>query len=246
MRTRASKHTSAVPGDAQVPQRPLSIRQKSPLRRPWHVDYLHMRELLQSIIAYSGYARGRLLDVGCGERPYQPWLTGVVEYVGLDANYQSSNPSVGGLAYALPFAAASFDTVLCTQTLEHVEAPHLGMAEMARVLRPGGYLLLTAPQTWRLHEKPYDFYRYTRFGLQHLLEHSGLQVVHIVAQGGVWVTVGQIVNNAVHQRLRPRLPLYATYLIYLASNMLFGTLDRAWTDYDETLNYLAIGLKALV
>src|ERR671932_406746 len=96
MLTRASKRARAVPGGAHVPQRPLNVRQRSAQRRPWHVDYLHMRELLQSIITYSGYARGRLLDVGCGERPYQPWLPSVVEYVGLDANYQSGGSSDRG------------------------------------------------------------------------------------------------------------------------------------------------------
>ncbi|MFL5804450.1 MAG: class I SAM-dependent methyltransferase [Roseiflexaceae bacterium] len=202
-----------------------------------------MRELVGDIIASSGYARGRLLDVGCGNRPYEPWLRDVGEYVGLDVNYQTGSPTVSGFAYALPFAASSFDTVFSTQTLEHVEAPHLAVAEMVRVLRPGGYLILTAPQTWRLHEQPYDFYRYTRYGLQYLLEQNGLRVVSIKAQGGVWATVGQIVNNAMHRQLGPRLPVYARYLIYLASNMLFGQLDRVWVDTDETLNYLVIGRK---
>ncbi|MEO7911318.1 MAG: class I SAM-dependent methyltransferase [Roseiflexaceae bacterium] len=224
-------------------QRPESLRQQSPLRKPWHIDYLVMRELVSDIIASSSYARGRLLDVGSGNQPYQRWLRGVTEYIGIDINHQTSRPAVGGLAYALPFAANSFDTVFSTQTLEHVEAPDLAVAEMARVLRPGGYLILTAPQTWRLHEKPYDFYRYTRFGLQYLLEHNGLQVVEIEAQGGVWVTIGQTFNNAVHRRWGPHLPIYAIYLIYLASNILFSQLDQFWVDTDETLNYLVIGIK---
>ena len=224
-------------------QRPHSARQRSPLRKPWHVDYLHMRELVHDIIASSGYARGRLLDVGCGNRPYQPWLPDVAEYIGIDLNHQTGNPTLSALAHALPFTANSFDTVFSTQTLEHVESPHLAVAEMARVLRPEGYLILTVPQTWRLHEQPYDFYRYTRFGIQHLLEQSGLRVVNIKAEGGVWATVGQIVNNAIHQRLRPHLPLYITYLIYLTNNMLFGLLDCIWLDTDETINYLAIARK---
>lgn len=226
-----------------VRQRPRSQRQHSPRRKPWHVDYLHMRELLRGLAAASGYARGRLLDVGCGSRPYERWLQGVEQYVGLDVSSGSGAPNVGGLAFQLPFAPASFDTVLCTQTLEHVEAPHLAVQEMARVMRPGAYLILTAPQTWRLHEQPYDFYRYTRFGLQHLLEQSGLEVIRIVAQGGVWATVGQIINNTIHHRLRPHVPLYGAYLLYLLNNIVFGELDRLWLDYDETINYLAIARK---
>ena len=224
-------------------QRPDGVRQRSPLRKPWHIDYLVMREIVSDIIASSSYARGRLLDVGSGNQPYERWLGDVTEYVGIDINHQTSRPVVSGLAYALPFAANSFDTVFSTQTLEHVEDPQLAVAEMARVLRPGGYLILTAPQTWRLHEKPYDFYRYTRFGLQHLLERSGLHVVRIKAQGGVWATIGQTINNAIHRQLGPHLPIYAIYLIYLASNIVFSQLDRLWVDTDETLNYLVIGSK---
>jgi SAM-dependent methyltransferase len=219
-----------------------SVRQVSPLRKPWHIDYLVMRELVRDIIASSSYARGRLLDVGCGSRPYEPWLSGVSEYVGLDAIREAGRPNTIGLAWQLPFASASFDSVLSTQTLEHIETPALAIAEMARVLRPGGYLILTAPQTWRLHEKPYDFYRFTRFGLQHLLEQSGLSIVNITPQGGVWATVGQTINNAVQQRVRPGRSIYA-YLLYLACNMLFGLLDELWVDQDETLNYLVVARK---
>jgi len=224
-------------------QRPLSVRQRSSLRKPWHVDYLHMHDLIHDITASSDYAHGRLLDVGCGNRPYEPLLRNVAEYVGIDVNYQTGRPTVSGLAYALPFAADSFDTVFSTQTLEHVEEPHLAVTEMARVLRSGGYLILTAPQTWRLHEKPYDFFRYTRFGLQYLMEHNGLRVVRLLPQGGAWATVGQIVNNTVHQLVPRRLPVYAAYTIYLLSNLLFGLFDRVWVDTDETINYLVIAQK---
>lgn len=224
-------------------QRSLSVRQQSPRRRLWHVDYLHMQELVRGIADSTRYARGRLLDVGCGNRPYMSLFTEVQEYIGVDVNYETGNPQASAMAHALPFASASFDTVLSTQTLEHVEVPHCAVAEMARVLKPNGYLILTAPQTWRLHEKPYDFYRYTRFGLQYLFEQHDLEVVRIVPQGGVWATIGQMFNNAIHQRLRPRPPFYIAYLIYLTSNLLCGLLDRVWVDTDETINYLAIGRK---
>jgi SAM-dependent methyltransferase len=222
------------------------MRQASPRRRPWHVDYLHQRELVRGIAAARGYATGRLLDVGCGRRPYVGLLSEVSEYVGVDADTRSGDADLGALAYALPFASASFDTVLSTQTLEHVEQPQRAVAEMARVLRPGGHLILSAPQTWRVHEQPYDFFRYTRFGLRHLLTSSGLDVLSVVPQGGVWHTVGQIVNNAVHRRIRPYVPLYVMYLIYLANNMLFDALERAWPDFDEAINHVAVARKPVL
>jgi hypothetical protein len=73
-----------------------------------------------------------------------------------------------------------------------------------------------------------------------------LRVVHLLPQGGVWATVGQIVNNAVHQLVPRRLPVYVAYLIYLISNLLFGLLDRVWVDTDETINYMVIARKECV
>jgi SAM-dependent methyltransferase len=224
-------------------QRPHSLRQVSPLRKPWHVDYLVMRELVRDIVASSDYAQGRLLDVGCGSCPYEPWLKNVTDYIGFDVVREAGHPDAVGLAWQLPFADASFDSVLSTQVIEHVEAPAQVVGEMARVLRSGGHLILTAPQTWRLHEKPYDFYRYTRFGLQYLLERNKLSVVNIVPQGGVWMTIGQTINNAVHQRVRPGWPIYGAYLAYLTCNTLLGLLDEVWVDEDETLNYLVLARK---
>ncbi len=225
--------------------RPTAVRQASPRRKPWHLDFHIQRTMLRDIAAASQYATGRLLDVGCGRAPYQALLANVSTYVGLDANHGPGGPQVSGLGYALPFEADSFDTVLSTQTLEHVELPHVMMAEMARVLRPGGHLILTAPQTWRLHEKPYDFYRYTRFGLQHLIRQAGLEETLIQAEGGVWMVVGQTVNNALHARLRHSIPYYFLYGLYLISNSLFGWLDTIWFDPDETLNYVVVARKPL-
>ncbi len=222
-------------------QRQRGSRHASPRRNPWHSDYLHQRELLRGIARVGGvYARGRLLDVGCGQRPYAAWLPAIEQYVGIDITPQSGTPNICGLAFALPFGDHSFDTVLCTQTLEHVEEPQLAIAEMARVLRPSGFLILSAPQTWRLHEQPYDFYRYTRYGLRYMLEQSGLEMIEITPQGGMWATVGQIINNAIQQRLRRYMPIYGMYMLYLINNLVFGALDRVWVDYDETVNYLAV------
>jgi SAM-dependent methyltransferase len=224
--------------------RSVALRQASPRRRPWHLDYHHTRLLLRAVAGASRYAHGRLLDAGCGRRPYAPWLSRVSAYVGIDASADPGGPDLVALAAHIPFASASFDTVLSTQTLEHVEAPHLALAEMARVLRPGGHLILSAPQSWRLHEEPYDFFRFTRYGLTHLLEQQGMEVLVVEPIGGVWLTVGQMVNNAVHVRLC-RLPVYARYLIYLASNALFGLLDEVWQDHGDTTNYLVVARKPL-
>ena len=51
------------------------------------------------------------------------------------------------------------------QVLEHLKEPSIGINEMARVLKPGGQLILTTVQCWEIHQHPNDFFRYTRYGL---------------------------------------------------------------------------------
>jgi SAM-dependent methyltransferase len=98
-------------------------------------------------IAARAHARGRLLDVGCGEKPYAPLCRDLVdEHVGVD-HPDSIHPfgAVDALAtaYDIPLEDASFDTVLMTEVLEHLEEPARAIAEMRRLVRPGGKLILS-------------------------------------------------------------------------------------------------------
>ncbi len=96
-------------------------------------------------------------------------------------------------ALEMPFAAASFDTTLSTQVLEHVPSPGIFLKEAHRVLKPGGHLLLTPPQTNPLHEEPHDYFRYTCYGLRSLMEQAGLYVVEVRPLGGAIATIGQMI-----------------------------------------------------
>jgi SAM-dependent methyltransferase len=91
----------------------------------------------------------------------------------------------------LPFDDASFDTVVCTQVLEHAAKPWILFAEMTRILRADGVLILTIPFSYRLHSEPYDFYRYTHHGLRALAEQNELEVVKLFPRGGFWTVIGQ-------------------------------------------------------
>lgn len=142
-----------------------------------------------ALLGQKGSIRGRVLDLGCGGRPYEGWLCGPQSsWIGMDwpdaAHPNGAAPHVLGDALALPLAESSFDTVLCTQVLEHVSEPLDLLCEVRRVLRPGGRLVLTAPQYNGLHGEPRDFYRYTRYGLDHLARKAGLEVRTIEPIGG--------------------------------------------------------------
>ena len=140
--------------------------------------------------AAERFGCGRTLDVGCGARPYAAFFA---DYTGLELareRYEGTPAEVCGSALALPFAAASFDTVLSSQVLEHVPEPWLMMEEMGRVLKPGGFLLLSAPHIWGLHEVPHDYFRFTCYGLESLARRAGLDPVETKPMAGYWVTAG--------------------------------------------------------
>ncbi len=149
-------------------------------------------ELLVS--AMDAELHGRVLDIGCGRKAKRHLLPpGVSEYVGLDhpdTLHDLAQADLVGTAYEIPVADASFDGVLCTAVLEHLEEPARAIAEAWRVLKPGGRAIYTVPLFWYLHEEPRDFYRYTEHGLRHLFSHARFADLAITPASGFWVTFG--------------------------------------------------------
>ncbi|MFN8094477.1 MAG: class I SAM-dependent methyltransferase [Vicinamibacteria bacterium] len=149
------------------------------------------RFIVRDVQAALGGVRGRVLDVGCGGRPYEPFVEPGGRYFGLDAQRTAASvPDAWGSAVRLPIADRSIDAVLCTQVLEHVPDPPAVILEAARVLRPGGRLILTAPQAWCLHEAPHDYFRFTRYGLEALCRSAGLAPELVRPQGGFGAGIG--------------------------------------------------------
>jgi SAM-dependent methyltransferase len=142
--------------------------------------FLARRELWRAIASVSPGLRGPLLDVGCGTKPYRQLFSDDT-YVGLDIDSQSSRARGTADVYydgsRFPFDDAQFRSVLCNQVLEHVFNPQEFLAEIHRVLVAGGKLLLTVPFVWDEHEQPYDYARYSSFGLKALLEQHGFRIV---------------------------------------------------------------------
>jgi len=204
------------------------------------------RRLLRTEIGQRArYARGRLLDVGCGAKPYRSVFTEVHEYIGLD--WPGSMADVHGDAMQLPFADASFDTLLCNQVLEHVPEPWRLMDEAARVLKPGGFLILTAPQTWHLHHVPFDYYRYTCFGLKFLADRSGLEIVDLEPTCGLWATLAQRISDTVVNVYMNGVKSFLAHRIVfaaLAPVQLIGYgLDKVCGKRGDTLDYVMVGRK---
>jgi 2-polyprenyl-3-methyl-5-hydroxy-6-metoxy-1,4-benzoquinol methylase len=139
----------------------------------------------------------KVIDVGAGSGQYLPFFTHcdyrahdfgqvpetIGKYTTLD--YESD-------IIEIPVPDNSFDVVLCTEVLEHVADPIKAIHEMARILRPGGRMLLTAPLGSFLHQEPYHFYGgYTPHWYQRFLDEASLEVENIEANQGFFSWFGQ-------------------------------------------------------
>lgn len=170
-------------------------------------DWVDLQEslLLEVFRRVAPQARGRLLDVGCGQRPYESlFLPHVEQYLGIEHEATFGNTHASTSAKApdlyydgerLPFPDKTFDTVLNVQVLEHTPEPLRLVHEMARVLKDDGLLMLTAPFDFRLHEQPHDYFRYTPHGLRSLCEKAGLEIVETHSLGSLWSIVAHKLNS---------------------------------------------------
>lgn len=125
----------------------------------------------------KAYIEGLILDVGGGLSPFQKYVKDG-RFITIDYN-SHVNPTIIGAAACLPFKSNSFDSVLCTEVLEHVEEPGVCIKEMKRVLKDKGYMYITVPMIWCLHYEPYDFYRFTKYGITYLLNRERFNIVRV-------------------------------------------------------------------
>jgi len=176
----------------------LAYRLPKPFRR--HI--LHFEtEIADAVAAFARSlpAGVRVLDAGAGEGQYARYFSqqryyGVDLAVG-DSAWDYSRLDVLADLTALPYRDAAFDAALNVVTLEHLREPGLALAEIARTLAPGGRFLIAAPHEWEVHQAPHDYFRYTRYGLQYLLQQSGLEPVEIRAVGGYFRLVARRLLN---------------------------------------------------
>jgi SAM-dependent methyltransferase len=142
--------------------------------------YFARKGLYQNISALSYHVKGKILDVGCGQKPYQE-LFQSTEYIGLEIDGEQSNSKKKADYYydgqKFPFQDNIFDSVLINQVFEHIFNPAEFLEEVNRVLKKEGTLLMTVPFVWDEHEQPFDYARYSSFGLAHLLKLHGFEIL---------------------------------------------------------------------
>ena len=217
------------------------------------VDYIVLHFLIRDIkYAVARYATGKILDVGCGNKPYEALFnTNKENYIGCDV-VQSSENKVDVLCKAteIQLESNSFDTVFSTQVMEHVDNSDKMMQECNRVLKPGAHLILSVPLCWELHEEPYDFFRFTKYGLKELCDRNNFEVIEILPNGGKWAAIFQMNINMIYSTFRKKnffvkilKGLFINLRLTSLINRIAIRMDKKFYDPLLTLNYLLVAKK---
>lgn len=165
--------------------------------------------LFRSISEIAPRLKGDILDFGCGAKPYESLFKNAKSYIGVDIkisghNHQESKVDIFYDGKTLPFDSGKFDNVVSFEVFEHVFNLEEVITEIRRVLKPGGQLLVSLPFAWDEHEVPYDFARYTSFGIRHILVKNGFQVEELKKTTSYFLAVSQMLIAYLSQHALPK------------------------------------------
>lgn len=161
--------------------------------------YLEIHKLINS---QSFSSQSVILDYGCGSSPYKP-LFGANKYIRLDISDGSHDHSDEEIdiffdGKIIPLDDNSVDFVIMTEVIEHLFEPAEALLEIARVLKPDGKILITAPFCWEEHEIPFDYARYTSYGLTKLLKDASFLPIINIKTGNYIDVIGQLFSTAIY------------------------------------------------
>lgn len=191
----------------------------------------------------------KLLDIGASESPFKTYFKNI-KYYSQDI-HQNSNNSID---YVFDICDISnnivkdetFDYIICTQVLEHLHSPKEAFSQFNRILKKGGKLFLTTHLCFEEHMQPFDYYRFTRYGLRHLGESSGFKVLDIKSHGGIGQVLFYIVSIIpIKLFLKEGSLFYYSYLllfspILIVLSILCHIIDLLDKNKIITLNYEVI------
>lgn len=194
--------------------------------------------------------RARILDAGAGEGQYAAWFsrqryTGADLAVG-DRGWDYSHLDTVCDLSALPFADRCFDAAISIVTLEHISEPAAALREIARTLRPGAPLLLVVPFEWEVHQEPHDYFRFTRYGLEHLLRAAGFGEIEIRAVGGYFRLLSRRLLNGIRLSMRGgRWVLFPVAVLLLGPPAIVAPcFDRLDKKQNFTLGYICVARRS--
>jgi SAM-dependent methyltransferase len=171
-------------------------------RTPLHPQWIANRYHRLSRMALEGARDSIVLDIGSGDSSQERLKKAPgcrvykIDYPLTHARYNNP-PDVFGDAQALPFASASVDCALLLEVIEHVAHADRAIGEVARILKPGGSLYISAPFSYPIHDAPSDYRRFTLYGMNHMLTSNGLCPVTTIQHGNPFTTSIQLFNLSI-------------------------------------------------
>lgn len=201
---------------------------------------------------------GKILDVGCGQKPYRNIFRNCREYIGIDFKHFSVNkefefrkPDIyfSGdylTTHKLPFKDETYDHAVSFQVLEHHKKPDVMISEIFRVVKKGGYVLITVPFLGGVHEEPNDFQRFTKYGLIELFKYFG-EILEIKEQGYLFCVISMLVNECLNNFASKNKFCYAfstfCYFPFFLIQYVSYFLDKMFKTKNITYNYLVLCRK---
>ena len=189
----------------------------------------------------------KTLDIGCGNKYYNDLFTNKIN-IDIDKNRQ---PDIVASVYDLPFNDNEFDNILCLEVLEHLFEPAKAIAEMNRVLKPDGKLILSTRFIFPLHDAPEDYFRYTKYGLQRLFKNW--QVKSLESETHSLESIAVLLQRLIFQVKYKNNKILKLFLLFLTKIFLFlnkfikqefGNIEQTKTEKDVlTSGYYLVAFK---
>ena len=210
-----------------------------------HIEAVLNRET-KIMLENSVFPGSNWLDLGCGQKPFISSFTNCT-YTGIDVEVSGreeslKNPDMFFDGREIPFASDTFDGILCTQVLEHVINLDIILSECNRVLKPGGVMIVSVPFLYREHEQPFDFRRFTSFGITSELEGHGFKIEKVKKGLGAISTITMLSNSFVATNLSAkRRSLFIVGSLLIALNFVFSKiLSKVIPDNGEIFSVLIV------
>lgn len=170
--------------------------------------YLVRKRLLEGITRASDQLSGKMLDFGCGSKPYKSLFKNVERYIGLDfenPGHSHANEQIDYFydGHTIPFEDNFFDSIFSSEVFEHVFNLEQILPELHRTLRPGGIIVVTCPFAICEHEVPNDFARYSSFALMHLFRKAGFEIISHHKLGSSIEVITQLLIMYIHINIAP-------------------------------------------
>lgn len=223
-----------------------------------HINYFShnwaiKQALNKHILARLPMVTGRVLDLGCGERPFEKDILKFAHtYTGLDwakSIHDTKADIIADLNEPIDIESNSFDSVVSFEVLEHLCEPQTMLSESYRILKNNGVLLLSMPFQWWVHEAPWDYQRYTKYGLEYQLKKAGFVEIEIQETTGFWLLWVLKLNYQL-ARLTKRSFVGIFFKIVLIPfwfcvQHIAILFDKVWKETNETAGYVVVARKSI-